>query len=102
MNVLEIYFWLALLIVFYTYLGYGIIIFCLVKVKELLLKKDKSVGRDELPEVTLLIAAYNEEDIIDEKMQNCLQIRYPEDKLKIVWVTDGSNDSTNVQLSTIR
>ncbi len=99
MNVLEIYFWLALLIVFYTYLGYGIIIFCLVKVKELLLKKDKSVGRDELPEVTLLIAAYNEEDIIDEKMQNCLQIRYPEDKLKIVWVTDGSNDSTNVQLS---
>ena len=99
MNVLEIYFWLALLTVFYTYLGYGIIIFTLVKIKELLSKKAYNGDRDDLPEVTLLIAAYNEEDIIDEKMENCLQIKYPEDKLKIVWVTDGSTDSTNVKLS---
>lgn len=99
MNVLEIYFWIALIIVFYTYLGYGIIIFFLVKIKELISANIKSKEEDSLPEVTLLIAAYNEEDIIDEKMENCLQIKYPEDKLKIVWVTDGSTDSTNAKLS---
>ncbi|MEA5006400.1 MAG: glycosyltransferase family 2 protein [Rikenellaceae bacterium] len=99
MNVLELYFWIALLIVFYTYLGYGIIIFSLVKIKELLLKKANTEDRDDLPEVTLLIAAYNEEDIIDKKMENCLQIKYPEDKLKILWVTDGSTDNTNAKLS---
>lgn len=99
MNVLEIYFWIAIIIVFYTYLGYGIVIFFLVKMKELIAAKVKSPGEGDLPEVTLLIAAYNEEDIIDEKMENCLQIKYPEDKLKIVWVTDGSNDSTNAILS---
>lgn len=99
MNVLEIYFWIALIIVFYTYLGYGILIFFLVKIKELISANIKSKEEDSLPEVTLLIAAYNEEDIIDEKMENCLQIKYPEDKLKIVWVTDGSTDSTNAKLS---
>lgn len=99
MNVLEIYFWIALIIVFYTYLGYGIVIFFLVKIKEFLSAKVKSKGEESLPEVTLLIAAYNEEDIVDEKMGNCLQIKYPEDKMKIVWVTDGSTDSTNARLS---
>jgi len=99
MNVLEIYFWIAIIIVFYTYLGYGIVIFLLVKIKELMAAKVKSPWEGDLPEVTLLIAAYNEEDIIDEKMENCLQIKYPEDKLKIVWVTDGSTDSTNARLS---
>lgn len=99
MNVLEIYFWIALIIVFYTYLGYGIVIFFHVKIKELLAAKEKPRGERDLPEVTLLIAAYNEEDIIDEKMANCLQIKYPEDKLKIVWVTDGSTDNTNGKLS---
>lgn len=99
MNVLEIYFWIALIIVFYTYLGYGIVIFSLVKIKEFLFAKVKVKREDSLPEVTLLIAAYNEEEIIGKKMDNCLQIMYPEDKLKIVWVTDGSTDSTNARLS---
>jgi len=49
----------------------------------------------ELPEVTLFIAAYNEEDIVEEKMINCRALNYPKDKLRIVWVTDGSNDGTN-------
>lgn len=51
-----------------------------------------------LPDVTLFITAFNEEDVVDEKMRNCLKLDYPEDKLHIVWTTDGSNDSTNERL----
>ena len=47
---------------------------------------------DALPPLTLFIAAYNEEDVVDEKMRNCLELDYPADKLRILWVTDGSND----------
>ncbi|MGB3179992.1 MAG: glycosyltransferase family 2 protein [Cyclobacteriaceae bacterium] len=48
----------------------------------------------DLPEVTLMVAAYNEEDFIDEKIQNSLALDYPEGKLKFMFVTDGSTDST--------
>ena len=63
-TVIEWLFWIGIFIVFYTYLGYGILLYVLVKVKELF-KKPISIGLPEpLPEVTLFIAAYNEEDIV--------------------------------------
>lgn len=95
----EILFWCSLAIVFYTYIGYGIILYILVKVKELFIHPSRPELPGELPAVTLLIAAYNEEKVIDEKMANCYNLDYPKDKLKIVWVTDGSTDSTNDKLS---
>lgn len=98
MKTLEIIFWISIFIVFYTYLGYGILLYLLVKIKEMFCKPQQSILPDELPEVTLFIAAYNEESVVDEKMQNCQEIDYPKDKLKIVWITDGSNDSTNDML----
>ena len=97
MKFIEILFWLSLIIVFYTYLGYGMVLYLMVKIKELFLKpKEKELPKTEnLPEVTLFITAYNEEAIVKEKMDNCRGLDYPKDKLKIVWVTDGSSDSTN-------
>lgn len=99
---IEIIFWIALFIVFYTYLGYGIVLYLLVKVKELFVKPiQRKLPEDStLPEVTLFITAFNEEEVVDEKMKNSLELDYPEDKLHIVWVTDGSNDGTNEQLRT--
>ena len=65
MNTIEIIFWIFLFVVFYTYIGYGILLYLLVVIKERLLKKGNKPGTiDEFPEVTFLIAAYNEEDII--------------------------------------
>lgn len=96
---LEFIFWFALFVVFYTYLGYGIVLYILVKLKELFVKPVKRSlpsANEELPEVTLFITAFNEEDVVDEKMENSLELDYPTDKLHIVWVTDGSDDGTNV------
>ncbi|OFX78869.1 MAG: glycosyl transferase [Bacteroidetes bacterium GWE2_39_28] len=92
-------FWIALAIVFYTYAGYGFVLIFLVKIKEFFRAKVKISQTLTYKEVTLLIAAYNEEEIVDSKMRNTYEIDYPREKLKIVWVTDGSNDNTNNLLS---
>jgi biofilm PGA synthesis N-glycosyltransferase PgaC len=47
-----------------------------------------------LPYCTLVVAAYNEEGFIKEKIKNCLQLKYPPGKLKFVFITDGSTDKT--------
>lgn len=99
---LEIFFWISLFIVFYTYIGYGILLYIMVKVKELFIKpiSYELPANNELPKVTLFITAFNEESVVDEKMINSLELDYPKDLLNIVWVTDGSNDNTNQKLET--
>ena len=54
---------------------------------------------DEHPHVTLMICAYNEQDVVDMKMDNTRQLDYPTDKLHVMWVTDGSTDETNARLA---
>lgn len=95
MNVLAVLFWVLLGIVFYTYIGYGIVLYFLLTLKRLFKKKNPlTLTDDELPEVTLLVAAYNEEDYVKTKVENTLQLNYPPHKLHQMWVTDGSNDKT--------
>jgi cellulose synthase/poly-beta-1,6-N-acetylglucosamine synthase-like glycosyltransferase len=52
----------------------------------------------ELPQVTLLIAAYNERDILMEKVRNTYALNYPADLMDIVFVTDGSTDGSEEML----
>ena len=94
-------FWLCLAIVVYTYVGYGLILYLLVFIKRLAIKAKPlaDITDDCLPEVTLMVCAYNEEDIISEKMSNIHSLDYPADRLHLVWVTDGSTDNTNSILS---
>lgn len=102
MLTLKILFWAMLLIVFYTYLGYGILLYIIIRLKRLFLgnpRKTVLPPDEQLPEITLLICAYNEEEVVAEKMANTLAIDYPREKFHIMWVTDGSNDHTNELLS---
>jgi biofilm PGA synthesis N-glycosyltransferase PgaC len=84
-------FWTGLLIVGYTYIGYGMVIFILAKLRG----EHKRVKEPSTwPETTLLIAAYNEEGFIEEKIKNTFELDYPADKLHVFIVTDGSTDRT--------
>ncbi len=95
MLVTQIIFWLLLLVVFYAYIGYGILLFVVVRVRRILgLAKKRVFDSAYEPEVTLFIAAYNEKDFVAEKVKNSLELEYPREKLHIVWVTDGSDDGT--------
>lgn len=92
---MEILFWLSLFIVFYTFLGYGIVLYMLVRIRRLFKGKRLAPGLEQdFPTLTLVIAAYNEESIIEEKIADTLGLSYPEGKLKLVFVTDGSSDRT--------
>ncbi|HZL12486.1 MAG TPA: glycosyltransferase family 2 protein [Prolixibacteraceae bacterium] len=95
MTAIEILFWIFLFIVFYAYVGYGILLFAIIRVRRMLgLRKQDNPDPDYEPEVTLFIAAYNEKDFIEAKVENTHELDYPPNKLHQVWVTDGSNDGT--------
>ncbi len=88
-------FWISLFIVFYAFVGYGILLYFLVKIRIALKGRRKAMGSvDQLPTLTLVVAAYNEEGYIEDKIKNTLELNYPKDKLQIIFVTDGSNDKT--------
>jgi len=87
--------WLSLFIIFYTFFGYGILLFFLIKLKRLFSKREQiSYAFDELPSCTLIVAAYNEAAYIENKIKNTLELNYPANKLKFIFVTDGSTDAT--------
>ncbi len=95
---IRLLFWILLFIIIYAYLGYTLILLIIVFFKKLLTNKKLPVHDSYEPEVTLLVAAYNEKDCIENKIRNSLELNYPKDKLKLVWVTDGSDDGTPQKL----
>ncbi|MEA2104697.1 MAG: glycosyltransferase family 2 protein [Candidatus Cloacimonadota bacterium] len=92
----KIIFGFSALCLFYIFLGYPILISILSKIFPY--KNNFSqIGKDEyaLPSVSLLIPAYNEEQIIEDKIRNILDLDYPSEKLEMVIASDGSDDKTN-------
>lgn len=83
-------FWASVAAVFYTYVGYPIILLILG-----LFRRGRHVHRDhEPPSVCLIISAFNEENVIRHKIENSLELRYPRRLLRIVVASDGSDDGT--------
>ncbi|MBI9035517.1 MAG: glycosyltransferase family 2 protein [Bacteroidales bacterium] len=99
MKLVEITLWTLIFVVFYAYIGYGIILYLLVTLKRLLkIGAEKHIQHDYQPEVTLFVAAYNEKDYIKDKLENSFALKYPKNKVKHVWTTDGSDDGTPDEL----
>lgn len=82
-------FWLSAVLIFYTYVGYPLLVWLLAR-----FASNPKHERAEMPFVTLLIAAFNEEAVISQKLENSLALDYPRDKLQILVVDDGSEDRT--------
>ena len=100
MSFFELLFWLCMALVWYTYLGYGAVLYALVLVLVQRLFRwrrptpDEHASDDHWPEVSLVVAAYNEENWIANKVANHLALDYPQGKLHHVIITDGSDDRT--------
>lgn len=94
---------LCLSIVAYTYVGYGILITLLVKVRSII-KPRRLLADDDTytPMVTLVMAAYNEMGCLPAKLKNCRELDYPAEKLKLLFVTEGSTDGSTAWLESIR
>jgi cellulose synthase/poly-beta-1,6-N-acetylglucosamine synthase-like glycosyltransferase len=92
---ITVLFWVFIFIVFYAYIGYGILLFLIIRIRRMLGKGKPYTGNpDYEPEITLLVAAYNEKDYVKPKVQNSMELDYPREKVRMVWVTDGSDDGT--------
>jgi biofilm PGA synthesis N-glycosyltransferase PgaC len=99
MLLIKILFWILIAIVLYTYIGYGILLWVMMKFR----KQSGAVAGyendDDLPTVAHIIAAYNEEDFIGKKIANALAIDYPRHLSRIIIVADGSSDRTTELVS---
>jgi len=91
---IEIAFWTALGLIVYAHLGYPLL---LAALSALFGEGEHEPGPrsdEDLPSVTLAIAAYDEEDVIERKLANALELDYPRERLRIVVASDGSGDRT--------
>jgi cellulose synthase/poly-beta-1,6-N-acetylglucosamine synthase-like glycosyltransferase len=87
-------FWLSLGLVIYVYAGYPVLLLIVGLIKEALPRRPARPRVARLPRVSLIISAYNEEDVIREKIFNSLSLDYPRDRLEIIVASDGSTDRT--------
>jgi cellulose synthase/poly-beta-1,6-N-acetylglucosamine synthase-like glycosyltransferase len=97
MTALKALYWVSLFVILYSYIGYGLLVYLLVRSQNLLKKKKDpgpGAGTETFPDVTLVISAYNEQDFIEKKIQNTYELDYDPDRLHILIITDGSDDET--------
>lgn len=83
-------FWVCVLVILYTYVGYPVLVTLLARTKPRRVFSDP----EPPPSVTLLIAAHNEEQVIERKLINSLELDYPPELLQILVASDGSDDRT--------
>ncbi len=90
-------FWLAAAIVFYTYVGYALLVGAWAALRRQQGTTPPTPAFE--PPVTLIVPAYNEADILAEKMRDCLALDYPADRLRLLVITDGSDDASGAVLA---
>lgn len=96
--VMEILFWSSIGLILYSYIAYPIILVLITKL--FIIKKDTAGYSDDfegndMPTVAIIIAAYNEEKEIINRLKNIENLNYPKDKLMIYIGSDASSDKTN-------
>src|SRR5882762_9617642 len=86
----RIIFWLAALLLFYVYAGYPLLLAIIG-----LFVRRRRLEPGYCPRISVLIAAYNEEEAIERKLQQTLALEYPADKLEVLVLSDCSSDRTD-------
>lgn len=90
-------FWSCIALIFYSYLGYGILLYVMVKIKKTFLS-DPIINIGYTPEVTLVVPCFNEAEYIEEKIRNSFALNYPKEKLQLIFISDGSDDDTALRV----
>lgn len=97
MTIIQAIFWLAVVLIVYTYVGYPMLMWVWASCRRRIDRTARIA-----PELSILVVAYNESDRIRRRIENLLSLDYPTDRVEIVIASDGSNDSTADQARTYR
>jgi cellulose synthase/poly-beta-1,6-N-acetylglucosamine synthase-like glycosyltransferase len=89
---LQVIFWISLFLIFYSYLIFPIILQWMARNKE---GMEEVLLPEDYPFISVLISAYNEEYVIESKIDSLLKSDYPSERLEILVGSDASSDSTN-------
>ncbi len=93
MEIAEIIFWISWILLAYHLVGYWMILFLF---NSLFRKKKAPFLKEEFyPSITVICPAYNEEKVMEAKIQSFLNLDYPQDKIKMIVISDDSTDRTN-------
>lgn len=84
-------FWISAGLIVYAHVGYPLVLRLLVALRR---ERSRPSPPEELPTVSLIIAAYDEEEVIAAKVANALALDYPRDRLELIVASDGSADAT--------
>lgn len=82
--------WISAGVILFTYAGYPLLLWLMSFFK----KKNGNKSLQGLPYVSIIIAAFNEEQVLEKKLQNSFALRYPKELLQVIVVADGSTDRT--------
>ena len=88
--ILKALFWGSLGALAWTHAGYPLAAAGLARLRP------RSIRKEEVtPDVSVIVAAHDEEEVIERRVENLLALEYPAERLRIVVASDGSTDGTN-------
>lgn len=85
-------FWISVASILYTHIGYPLVLRALISLRRHPTLRPGTW--EEPPRVSLIIAAYDEQEVIATKVANALALDYPRDRLEVIVASDGSTDAT--------
>jgi cellulose synthase/poly-beta-1,6-N-acetylglucosamine synthase-like glycosyltransferase len=91
---LEIVFWLCIALIVWTQIGYALALAAVARLRGLGRAPEPAVPAGEEPSLSLVIAAHDEESVIETKVRNALALDYPRERLEVIVACDGCGDAT--------
>ncbi len=108
----EYVFWVCLLLIAHTYVFYPVALFVAYALSQIWRdwhylterrnRRAPLLAPEQLPGVTLIVPAHNEELSLPEKIANLQQVNYPREKLEVIFISDGSTDRTSEILGSLQ
>jgi cellulose synthase/poly-beta-1,6-N-acetylglucosamine synthase-like glycosyltransferase len=92
MLALEIAFWTSVALLVHTHLAYPLSLWGIARLRGR--SRDAVGAMREAPDVSLIVAAHDEEEVIERKVRNALGLDYPRERLEVIVASDGSSDRT--------
>jgi cellulose synthase/poly-beta-1,6-N-acetylglucosamine synthase-like glycosyltransferase len=93
-TVAAVLFWASAGLLVYTHLGYPLLLALLVRLRGAPKDGSTAEAAGALPTVSLIVPAYDEEEVIAAKVANALALDYPRERLQVIVASDGSSDAT--------